>query len=65
VQHQLSILELRISGDFELGFIIDHDCQWRRLNMIGDQVWVDWFQHRNVEHWVYGLETFGSCRVIE
>jgi len=21
-------------GDFELGFIIDHDCWWMRLNMI-------------------------------
>jgi len=44
-------------GDFELGFIINHDCQWRRVNTIGDQVWVGGFQHRNMEHWVYSLET--------
>jgi len=27
-----------------------------RLNTIGDWDWIGWFQHRNVEHQVYGLE---------
>jgi len=58
----MSVIDLGIEnfGDFKLGFIINYDCWWQRLNMIGDWVWVGRFQHRNMEHQVYSSETVGE-----
>jgi len=58
----MSVIDLGIEnfGDFKLGFIINHDCLWRRLKATRDQVWVGGFQHRNMEHWVYNSETVGE-----
>ena len=43
-------------GDFKLRFVIYHDSRQGGLNSIRDQVWIGGFQHRDVEHWVYGSE---------
>ena len=53
-----SVIDLGIEdfGDFKLGFIVYHDGRWGWVNSIGDWDWVGRFQHRDVEHWVYGSE---------
>jgi len=53
-----SVIDLGIEnfGDFKLGFIVYHDSRWGGLNLIRDRVWIGGFQHRDVEHWVYGSE---------
>jgi len=53
-----SVIDLGIKnfGDLKLRFIVYHDSRQGGLNLIRDQVWVGGFQHRYMEHWVYGSE---------
>src|SRR5467141_824584 len=59
-------------GNFEFGFIINCNRQRCRLDSIGDRIGGCWFQHQDVENWVYSAETVrksesdgmgaGSCK---
>jgi len=52
----LSIFESSISENFKFRFIVNSDWQRWGLNMIRDQIRSCWFQHGNVEYWVYSTE---------
>src|SRR5882724_6537203 len=52
-----SVIDLGNFRDFKLRFIIYHDSRQGGLNSIRDWVCIGGFQHRDVEHWVYGSET--------
>jgi len=42
---------------FEFWFVINSDWHGWGLNTIGDQISSFWFQHGNMENWVYSAET--------
>jgi len=43
--------------DFKFGFIVNNDGWRQRLNSFMDWVQECWFQHGDVENWVYRTET--------
>ena len=55
----MSVIDLGVKNlrDFKFGFIINSDGQRQRLNSFREQVWECWFQHGDMENWVYSMET--------
>ena len=55
----MSVVNLGVEDfrDFEFRFIVDNDWQGWGLNLIGNWIWSCWFQHQDVEDWVYSAET--------
>src|SRR5882724_3957192 len=43
--------------DFKFQFVINNDWWGWRLNVIRDWIQSCWFQHGDVENWVYSAET--------
>ena len=43
--------------DFEFQFIVNNDWHGWGLKAIGNWIQSFWFQHRDVEYWVYSTET--------
>src|SRR5882724_4406577 len=52
-------------GDFKFRLVIDNDWQGWGLNVIGNWIRSCWFQHGDMENWVYRQRLSGSHRVTE